>query len=88
MVILRGQVNLSKNGLVELSLYLDGPETEMLVWHKAFMPDRLKVATDKLRLCSQQEIEVLRKLVLQGRTPAAEIFRWYMALGITTDLYR
>ena len=59
----------------------------MLVEAEAFVPERLEFVKNKLKSISQQETEVLRRLVIQGRTPAGEILRWYLALGIATDSY-
>jgi hypothetical protein len=87
MVILSAQVSVGKDGFFEVVPFLDGPETEMLIEAEAFVPERLTFAKTKLDSLSQQEAEVLRRLVIQGRTPAGEILRWYLALDMATDGY-
>ncbi len=87
MVILRAQVNVGKDGFFEVVPFLDGPETEMLIEAEAFVPERLEFVKAKLDSLSQQETEVLRRLVIQGRTPSTEILKWYLDLGISTDIF-
>ena len=87
MVILSAQVNVGKDGFFEVVPFLDGPETEMLIEAEALVPERLTFAKANLDSLSQQETEVLRRLVIQGRTTASEILRWYLALGMVTDGY-
>jgi hypothetical protein len=87
MVILSAQVNVGKDGFFEVVPFLDGPETEMLIEAEAFVPERLEFAKAKLDSLSQQETEVLRRLVVQGRTPAAEILKWCLDMRIATDGY-
>jgi hypothetical protein len=87
MVILSAQVNVGKDGFFEVVPFLDGPETEMLIEAEAFVPERLEFAKSKLDSLSQQETEVLRRLVVQGRTPAAEILKWCLDMRIATDGY-
>lgn len=85
MIILSSQLNLGKDGLFDLCPFHNGPETEILVEAEAFRPERLTFVKSKLKRVSQQETQVLRKLVIQGRTPADEILRWYLEMGMAPD---
>jgi len=65
MVILSAQVNVGKDGLFELSQFVDGPETEMLTEEEVFLPERLKFAKTQLENLTENEIKVLKQLLIQ-----------------------
>ena len=48
MGILSAQVNVGKDGLFELSQFLDGPETEMMTEEEEILPERLNFVETKL----------------------------------------
>jgi hypothetical protein len=82
MVILRTQVNVGRNGLFELSPFLDGPETEMLTEGEEFLPERLKFVKNKLRNLPEKEIKLLTELVIRVKMTTGEIQQVCRSFGI------
>lgn len=87
MVILRAQVNLGKSGSFELSPFLDGSETEMLVEREEFLPARLEFVKDKLKNLTDNEIKILTQLVIQVRMTTSEIQVFCHSIGIPDRTY-
>ena len=86
MVILSAQVNVGKDGVFELSQFLDGPETEMMTEEEVFLPERLKFVKNRLDDLTADETKVLTQLVIQVRMTTSEIQIFYRSIGIS-DAY-
>lgn len=86
IVILSAQVNVGKNGLFELSPFLDGPETEMLTEGEEFLPERLEFVKNKLRNLPEKEIKLLTELVIRVKMTTGEIQQVCRSFGIS-DAY-
>ena len=82
MVILSAQVNVGKDGLFELSQFLDGPETEMMTEEEEILPERLKFVETALRQCPGEYIPVLKELLIRGTMEQGEIDGFCATNGI------
>ena len=82
IVILWSQVNVGKNGLFELSPFIDGPETEMLVEGEEFLSERLNFAKKRLNELTENEIKLLAQLVIQVKMGMNEIRAFCFSIGI------
>jgi hypothetical protein len=83
MVILRAQVNITKNGRFELSPFLDGPETEMLTEGEEFLPERLEFVKNKLKNLTENQTKLLTELVIRVKMRTDEISDVCRSLGIS-----
>jgi hypothetical protein len=86
MLILSAQVNVGRDGLFELSPFLDGPESEMLTEDEAFLPERLNFVKNQLDNLTETEIKVLTRLVVQVRMTTNEILIFCRSIGLS-DVY-
>lgn len=73
MLILRAQVNLAKDGLFEISPFLDGRETEMITEEEEILPERMTHAETALDRCTAEEIEVLKEILIKETMEQGEI---------------
>ena len=82
MVILSAQVNVGRDGLFELSQFLDGPETEMMTEEEETLPERLNFVETKLLQCPEEYIPVLKELLIRGTMEQGEIDGFCATNGI------
>lgn len=82
IVILWSQVNVGKNGLFELSPFLDGPETEMLTEGEEFLPERVGFVKNKLKNLTENETKLLTELVIRVKMTTGEIQQACRSFGI------
>jgi hypothetical protein len=82
IVILLAQVNVGKDGLFEITPFLDGPETEMLTEEEEILPERLKFVETALRQCPGEYIPVLKELLIRGTMEQGEIDGFCSTNGI------
>jgi hypothetical protein len=86
ILILRAQVNLGKDGVFEISPFLDGPETEMLTEGEEFLPERFEFVKNKLKNLPDKEIKLLTELVIRVKMTTGEIQQVCRSFGIS-DAY-
>ena len=82
IVILSAQVNVGKNGVFELSPFLDGPETEMLTEGEEFLPERFEFVKNKLKNLTENETILLAELVIRVKMTTGEIQQVCRSFGI------
>lgn len=73
ILILRAQVNLGKDGVFEISPFLDGPGTEMMTEDEEILPERMTHAKTALDRCTTEEIEVLKEILIKQTMEQGEI---------------
>ena len=82
MLILRAQVNLGKDGVFEVSPFLDGPGTEMMTEDEEILPKRITHAQTALRKCPGAYIPVLKEPLIRGTMEQGEIDSFCATNGI------
>jgi hypothetical protein len=82
MVILSAQVDVGKDGFFEITPFLDGPETEMLTEDEEILPERMTHAETALGLCTAEEREVLKELLIKQPMEQGEITACCVRHGI------
>jgi hypothetical protein len=82
MLILRAQVNLGRGGVFEISPFLDGPDTEMMIEDEDILPERMTHAKTALDLCTVEEIEVLKEILIKQTMEQGEIVACCVKHGI------
>jgi hypothetical protein len=82
MVILSAQVNVGRDGLFELSQFLDGPETEMMTEEEEILPERLNFVETQLLQCPKEYIPVLKELLIRRTMEQGEIDAFCATNGI------
>jgi hypothetical protein len=87
MVILLAQLNLGKDGVFELSPFVDGPETEMMTEEEESLPARRSYAEIALGRCTEDQIRILRELLIRVNMTTHEIHQFCSSEGIPYDLH-
>jgi hypothetical protein len=76
MVILSAQVNVGKDGLFEITPFLDGPETEMQPEDEEILPERLSNAEAALKRCTPEQVKGIRALLIQETMTFTEMLMY------------
>jgi hypothetical protein len=73
MVILLAQLNLGKDGIFELTPFLDGPEAEMIIEEEDILPERLAYVRTTLDSCTVEQKAVLKEILIKQPMEHGEV---------------